>query len=300
MVKNKHKSNLLAEISTVFGMTLLLTLFGVFIYFMWTANKKSQEIKEQLSLDVLFHENVDPQVAKMLEKQLKSKTDVVKNANYVSKEDAKEIMMKQVGEDAFEILDGVNPLPTSIHLNLTANYVNSDSASAFVKRLMKGNEHVIAEIAYNEAQFLEIGKVFKNFEIIMLFLAGTLLLIAILLIYNTIRLAVFSKRFLLRTMQLVGAKSSFIRKPFLFKAIYQGFLSGLLAIIALVSLWYIFTSFNPTIIVKLSMNDDLLYSELTEFGIIASGIIITGIIISLGSTYFALNKYIWIKSEKLH
>ncbi len=79
-----------------------------------------------------------------------------------------------------------------------------------------------------------------------------------------------------------------------------GFLSGLLAIIALVSLWYIFTSFNPTIIVKLSMNDDLLYSELTEFGIIASGIIITGIIISLGSTYFALNKYIWIKSEKLH
>ena len=165
---------------------------------------------------------------------------------------------------------------------------------------MKGNEHVIAEIAYNEAQFLEIGKVFKNFEIIMLFLAGTLLLIAILLIYNTIRLAVFSKRFLLRTMQLVGAKSSFIRKPFLLKAIYQGFLSGLLSIIALVSLWYIFTSFNPTIIVKLSMNDDLLYSELTEFGIIASGIIITGIIISLGSTYFALNKYIWIKSEKLH
>ena len=300
MAKNKHKSNLLAEISTVFGMTLLLTLFGVFIYFMWTANKKSQEIKEQLSLDVLFHENVDPQVAKMLEKQLKSKTDVVKNANYVSKEDAKEIMMKQVGEDAFEILDGVNPLPTSIHLNLTANYVNPDSASAFVKRLMKGNEHVIAEIAYNEAQFLEIGKVFKNFEIIMLFLAGTLLLIAILLIYNTIRLAVFSKRFLLRTMQLVGAKSSFIRKPFLLKAIYQGFLSGLLAIIALVSLWYIFISFNPTIIVKLSMNDDLLYSELTEFGIIASGIIITGIIISLGSTYFALNKYIWIKSEKLH
>ena len=292
MVINKHKSNLLAEISTVFGMTLLLTLFGVFIYFMWTANKKSQEIKEQLSLDVLFHENVDPQVAKMLEKQLKSNTDVVKNANYVSKEDAKEIMMKQVGEDAFEILDGVNPLPTSIHLNLTSNYVNPDSASAFVKRLMKGNEHVIAEVAYNEAQFLEIGKVFKNFEIIMLFLAGTLLLIAILLIYT--------KRFLLRTMQLVGAKSSFIRKPFLLKAIYQGFLSGLLAIIALVSLWYIFTSFNPTIIVKLSMNDDLLYSELTEFGIIASGIIITGIIISLGSTYFALNKYIWIKSEKLH
>ena len=142
---------------------------------------------------------------------------MVKQATFISKENAKKIMMKEVGEDAFEILDGVNPLPTSIHVNLTADYVNPDSAEKFAKSIMKGNEHLVSEVAYNEAQFLEIGNVFKNFELIMLFLSGTLLLVATLLIYNTIRLAVFSKRFLLRTMQLVGAKSSFIRRPFLYR-----------------------------------------------------------------------------------
>ena len=216
-----HKSNSLAEISTIFGMTLLLTLFGVFVYFMVTANKKSAEIKEQLSVDILFHENIDETTVKMMEKKLKSMTGVVKSALYVSKEDAQKLMMKHVGEDAFEILDGVNPLPSSIHVNLTSGYVNPDSANNFSYLISKGNEHIISEVAYNESQFLEIGNVFKNFELIMIFIASVLLIIAILLIYNTIRLAVFSKRFMIRTMQLVGAKSYFIRRPFIYKAFYQ-------------------------------------------------------------------------------
>lgn len=300
MSRNSHKSNSLAEISTVFGMTLLLTLFGVFIYFMWSANKKSSEIKEQLSLDILFHENIDESVVKMMEKKLKAMQGVVKNATYVSKDDARLLMMKHVGKDAFEILDGVNPLPPSIHVNLSAFYVNPDSASIFASNVMKGNEHIISEVAYNQAQFLEIGSVFKNFELIMLFVATTLLVIAILLIYNTIRLAVFSKRFIIRTMQLVGAKSSFIRRPFIMKALFQGFLSGLLAILFLVSLWYTFTNINPNIITKLSANEELLKRELTDFIIIALGILFTGISVSVMSTYFALNKFIWIKSEKLY
>ena len=300
MNKIAHKRNSLAEISTVFGMTLLLTLFGVFIYFMWSANKKSEEIKEQLSLDILFHENIDESIVKMMEKKLKAMGDLVKNADYVSKEDARLLMMKHVGEDAFEILDGVNPLPSSIHVNLSAEYVNPDSASVFAASILKGNEHIISEVSYNEAQFLEIGTVFKNFELIMLFVAVTLLIISILLIYNTIRLAVFSKRFLIRTMQLVGAKSSFIRRPFILKAFFQGFFSGLLAILLLVSLWYTFTNINPNIITKLSANEALLQRELIDFSIIAGGILITGILVSVLSTYFALNKFIWIKSEKLY
>ncbi len=300
MNKLAHKRNSLAEISTIFGMTLLLTLFGVFIYFMWSANKKSEEIKEQLSLDILFHENIDESIVKMMEKKLKAMGTFVKNADYVSKEDARLLMMKHVGEDAFEILDGVNPLPSSIHVNLSADYVNPDSASVFASTIMKGNEHIISEVSYNEAQFLEIGNVFKNFELIMLFVATILLIISILLIYNTIRLAVFSKRFIIRTMQLVGAKSSFIRRPFILKAVFQGFFSGLLAILFLVSLWYIFTNINPNIITKLSTNELLLKRELLDFSIIAASIVITGILVSVLSTYFALNKFIWIKSEKLY
>jgi len=300
MSLKSYKSNSLAEISTIFGMTLLLTLMGVFIYFMWSANKKSKEIKEQLSLDILFHENVDESVVKMMEKKLKAMSEVVKNADYVSKEDARELMMKHVGNDAFEILDGVNPLPSSIHVNLSASYVNPDSAQLFASKITKGNEHIISEVSYNKAQFLEIGTVFKNFEIIMLFVAISLLIISILLIYNTIRLAVFSKRFLIRTMQLVGAKTSFIRKPFILRAFFQGFLSGLISILFLVSLWYTFTNINPNIITKLSADEQLLKREIIDFIILSCGIIFTGIFVSVISTYFALNKFIWIKSEKLY
>ena len=299
-MSKSHKSNSLAEISTIFGMTLLLTLFGVFVYFMVSANKKSSEIKEQLSIDILFHESVDESTVKMMEKKLKSMNGVVKNALYDSKEDAQKLMMKHVGEDAFEILDGVNPLPSSIHVNLTSDYVNPDSAKHFSSALLKGNQHIISEIAYNESQFLEIGNVFKNFRLIMIFIATVLLIIAILLIYNTIRLAVFSKRFMIRTMQLVGAKSYFIRRPFIFRAFYQGLISGVLAILFLISLWYSFTYINPNIIISLSSNSSALNKEILDFTIVSSGILVAGILISVISTYFALNKFIWVKSEKLY
>ena len=299
-MSKSHKSNSLAEISTIFGMTLLLTLFGVFVYFMLTANKKSAEIKEQLSMDILFHENVDESTVKMMEKKLKSMDGIVRNALYVSKEDAQKLMMKHVGEDAFEILDGVNPLPSSIHVNLTSSYVNPDSAHNFSSLIYKGNEHIISEVAYNESQFLEIGNVFKNFELIMIFIASVLLVIAILLIYNTIRLAVFSKRFMIRTMQLVGAKSYFIRRPFIFRAFYHGMISGILAILFLVSLWYSFTYINPSIITSLSSSKAELNREIFDFIKVAFGILTTGILVSVISTYFALNKFIWVKSEKLH
>jgi cell division transport system permease protein len=299
-MSKSHKSNSLAEISTIFGMTLLLTLFGVFVYFMLTANKKSAEIKEQLSMDILFHENVDESTVKMMEKKLKSMDGIVRNALYVSKEDAQKLMMKHVGEDAFEILDGINPLPSSIHVNLTSSYVNPDSAHNFSSLIYKGNEHIISEVAYNESQFLEIGNVFKNFELIMIFVASVLLVIAILLIYNTIRLAVFSKRFMIRTMQLVGAKSYFIRRPFIFRAFYHGMISGILAILFLVSLWYLFTYINPSIITSLSSSKVELNREILDFIKVAFGILTTGILVSVISTYFALNKFIWVKSEKLH
>ena len=296
----RHKSNSLAELSTVFGMTLLLSLFGVFVYFILSAHDKSSEIKEQLSIDVLFHESVDESIVRMIEKKLKSMEEIVKKADYVSKEDARKLMMKHVGKDAFEILDGVNPLPSSIHVNLTSDYVNPDSAANFAAQITKGNKHIISEVAYNEAQFLEIGTVFKNFEFIMLFIAGILLIISILLIYNTIRLAVYSKRLMIRTMQLVGAKSFFIRRPFILKAFYQGLISAILAVLFLLFIWYSFIIINPNIVSELSTDKLLLNNKILDLSIIAFGMLITGVLISVVSTYFALNKFIWVKSEKLY
>ena len=105
---------------------------------------------------------------------------------------------------------------------------------------------------------------------------------------------------MIRTMQLVGAKSYFIRRPFIYRAFYQGFISGLLAILFLVSLWYSFTYINPSIIISLSSESVELNKEVIHFVSIAAGILLVGVLVSVISTYFALNKFIWVKSEKLY
>ena len=299
MSSKKASSNNFTELSTVFGITLLLVLLGVFAYFMLSANEKAKDIKEQLSVDVLFHDGVSIAEVLQIEKALSLKS-YVKRAQFISKDSAKALMMKHVGQNAFDILDGANPIPPSIHVNLSSDYVNPDSAALFSSRLLDGNEHLISEISYSEAQFLEVGTVFKNFELILLIIAGILLFISIILINITIRLAVYSKRFVIRTMQLVGAKSSFIRRPFLLKAIFNGFVSGALAIIVLISLWKIFSNFNPNIVAQMSSSEEILQVQLFNFALIFSGVLFAGITISWFSTLFALNKYIWVKSEKLY
>ena len=296
---SKYKRNKATEVSTIFGISLLLVLLGVFAYFIIVANDKSKEIKEQLSVDIFFFEDVSVADVLQIEKDLAAKT-YVKQAHYISKDSAKSLMLRHVGSDAFDILNGLNPIPPSIHVNLSSEYVNADSAATFSQLTLKGKEHIISEISYNEAQFLEIGTVFKNFEYILLTIAGILLLISIILININIRLAVYSKRFIIRTMQLVGAKSRFIRRPFLLKSLFIGFVAGILAIITLIGLWELFSNYNPQVISKLSTNKQDYDMQIKLFGLLFCGILISGVLISFVSTFFALNKYIWIKSDKLH
>lgn len=299
MKRKSYAKNNFTELSTIFGITLLLVLLGVFSHFMLNANEKAKEIKEQLSVDILFHDGVTVSEVLQIEKKLSLKS-YVKKAQFISKDSAKSLMMKHVGTDAFDILDGANPIPSSIHVNLSSDYVNPDSAAVFAARLLKGNEHLISEVSYSEAQFLEIGSIFKNFELILILIAATLLIISVILINITIRLAVYSERFSIRTMQLVGAKSSFIRKPFLVKSLLNGFISGILAIIILILLWKVFSNFNPEVVVQMSGSEAILKDKLFNIGIVFSTILFGGISISFFSTFFALNKYIWIKSEKLY
>ena len=299
MKRKSYSKNNFTELSTIFGITLLLVLLGVFAHFMLNANEKAKEIKEQLSVDILFHDGVTVSEVLQIEKKLSLKS-YVKKAQFISKDSAKSLMMKHVGTDAFDILDGANPIPSSIHVNLSSDYVNPDSAAVFAARLLKGNEHLISEVSYSEAQFLEIGSIFKNFELILILIAATLLIISVILINITIRLAVYSERFSIRTMQLVGAKSSFIRKPFLVKSLLNGFISGILAIIILILLWKVFSNFNPEVVVQMGGSEAILKDQLFNMGIVFSTILFGGISISFFSTFFALNKYIWIKSEKLY
>lgn len=287
-----------AEISTILGMSLLIFLLGLLAYLLVITNSVANEVKEQLVVDVYFRDDAREIDVRKLEKEIVSLPYVLK-ANYVSKDSAKALLMQQQGEDVFEILDGINPLRQLIAVNLTSEYVNKDSALAFKKYLLSNNEYIIDEVFYNQSHFLEIGNSFSKLEYFLVGAAGLLLVIAILLINNTIRLAIFSKRFLIRTMQLVGAKSRFIRRPFLISALYQGVFAGILAILLLLGTGYLLADFNPQSVVNITESEESLEKEMIIMGSIFAGMLIAGMLISYISTFFALNKYLWIKADKL-
>lgn len=280
-------------------MSLLLFLLGLLAYLLVQTNTAASEIKEQLVVDVYFRDDAKEIDVRKLEKEILA-MPAVENANYVSKDSAKALLMQQQGEDVFEILDGINPLRQLIAVSLDAVYVNKDSVEVFKKAITTENEYIIDEVFYNQSHFLEIGQSFKKLELFLAIAAILLLVIAVLLINNTIRLAIFSKRFLIKTMQLVGAKSSFIRRPFLKSALAQGFISGIIAILMLLGAGYLLAEFNPQSIENITKTAEGYQTELILIGSIFGGIIISGMFISYLSTFFALNKYLWIKSDKLY
>lgn len=285
--------------STVIGISLLLFLLGIFAYVLLLLTDSADKMKEQLVVDILFREEAREVDILKMEKELAAMPYVL-TAQYVSKDSAKALMMERLGHDSFDILDGANPLRPSIAVNLTSDYVNADSAESFKTSVLKGNEHVIEEVSYDNTQFAELSTTFSWLRLMILIIAGVLLFIAMALINNTIRLAVYSKRFTIKTMQLVGAKPSFIRRPFLLNAIGQGFLSGVIAIGLLVGFGYVFAEISPGQIERISTSEVQLQKEFQIFALLFSGIVLLGIFVSWISTYLALSKYIWIKTEKLY
>ena len=285
--------------STVIGISLLLFLLGIFAYVLIISNGVAERSKQQLEVDVIFREIASEADILKMEKELSSRPYIL-NAKYISKDSAKALTMKLMGDETFDILGDDNPMPPSIAVQLSSEYVNADSAKSFKTQLMNGNEYIIEDVAYNESQLLEINNVFTNLKYWVISIGLLLLFVAMALINNTIRLAVYSKRFTIKTMQLVGAKPSFIRRPFLLNSIGQGFISGVIAVCLLILFAYFFKDFDPGAIARISASEDQLHQELIVFIWLFGGIVFLGIFISWISTFFALSKYIWIKTEKLY
>ena len=298
MAKSKNKLGRTGS-STVVGISLLLFLLGVFAYILTTLTTSADTMKEQLVVDILFRKEAREVDILKMEKELAAMPHVLA-AQYVSKDSAKALMMERLGHDSFDILDGANPLRPSIAVNLASDYVNADSAMSFQEKVHSGNQHVIEDVSYDSTQFLELTKTFSWLRFIILTIEGILLFMAMALINNTIRLSVYSKRFTIKTMHLGGAKPSFIRRPFLFNALGQGLLSGIIAVGLLVVFGYFFGQISPGQIERITTSEVQLQKEFQIFATLFGGIILLGIFVSWVSTYFALSKYIWIKTEKLY
>lgn len=274
-------------LTLVISVSLVLFLLGILGLVLINAKELSDYFRESLSFSVMLDDNAKEADIRMLQKDLDAKP-YVKSTKYVSKEDAAAKMKADLGEDFISFL-GDNPLPPSIDVYLYAGYTSPDSVARIEKYVRE--YPFVKEVYYEESLLNLINENVRKISLFLLVLSSFLFLIAVTIINNTIRLSIYSKRFLIRTMQLVGATRSFIRKPFLVRSIYHGLLASLVALSLLMGLLYLM---EKEFLLLFPFESTKLLIILGFF------IIVTGILINYISTYLSVNRYLGISEDKLY
>jgi len=274
-------------LTLVISVSLVLFLLGILGLVIINAKGLSDYLRESLSFSVIMDDNAREADIRMLQKDLDARP-YVKSTEYVSKDEAAAKMKEDLGEDFISFL-GDNPLPPSIDVYLYAGYTSPDSVTKVEKYVME--YPFVKEVYYPESLLFLINENVRKISLFLLIISSFLFLIAVTIINNTIRLAIYSKRFLIRTMQLVGATRSFIRRPFLVRSIYHGVLAALTAMLLLMGLLYL-----------VEKEFLLIFSfDSTNLLILLGGFLITvGILINLVSTYMSVNRYLVISEDKLY
>jgi cell division transport system permease protein len=276
-----------AYATTVVSITLVLFMLGLLGLIILYASKISAHVKENIGFTIIMKPEVNEARIIQLQKQLEV-SNFVKNSEYITKEQAANQMKEYLGEDFISFL-GVNPLLPSIEVKLIASYANNDSLQVLSNRIMK--YPTVKEVIYQKSLVQELNNNIATISAILFGFSMLLLIIAFALISNTIRLAVYSRRFLIRSMLLVGATSRFIRKPFITNGIAQGAVASLFAIILLTGLMIMVRNQLPDLI----MLDDYLAFILLALAIIGAGILLAWI-----STLLAVRRYIRMHVDELY
>lgn len=266
---------------------MLLLLLGFVGLLLLNTNRLSDWVKENIHFKVIMNNDVPETEIFRVQDALDAK-NYVRETKYITKEQAAKDLQEDLGEDFIETL-GYNPLSPTIHVKFIAFYANPDSIKTIERDLREFPE--IKEVYYQKNLIQAINENVRKISLFILFFSAFLLLIALALINNTIRLAVYSKRFIIRKMQLVGATSAYIRKPFLVKSVLQGILGALIAIFLLTGLIYYVQDYMEGI-VRLD--------DVKILGLLFGIVILLGIIMNWISTFFAVNKYLRIKTDKLY
>lgn len=271
----------------VVSVSLVLFLLGLLGLVLINARELSDYFRESLSFSVMLDEDAREADIIMLQKDLDAK-HYVKSTEYISKEEAAEKMQEELGEDFISFL-GDNPLPPSIDVYLVSRYTSPDSVEKIEKYILE--YPFVREVYYQESLLYLINENIRKISLFLLVISSFLFLISLTIINNTIRLSIYSKRFLIRTMQLVGATRAFIRKPFLLQSVLHGFISALVAMVLMLGLLYLIEREYFMIVSFESINLLLL---------LGVSIIFLGILINVISTFFSVNKYLRISDDKLY
>lgn len=276
-----------AKITSIVSVTLVLLLMGLTILTFFVGNGITSFVKENMSFNVMLAEDVTDSEVSALRKRLDSKP-FVKSSLFISKEEAKEQLIEDLGEDPEELL-GYNPATDVIEIYLHSGYANADSLT-YVSEQIKAETNV-DDLLYRQEALDLINNNLAKISTILIALSAVLLFISFTLIRNTIRLSIYSKRFLINTMRLVGATNAFIRKPFIIRNIVDGVFSALIANGLIMALLYYLAQQYADLRAILQTND-LVY--------VFASVIILGVAISYLSTVLAVNHYLRMKTNHLY
>ncbi len=276
--------------TVVISLALVLFMLGLAGWAMLNFRNLTNTLKEEFGFQVIINEKATEANIQTLRKELDASL-FVKEAEYIAKEVAAEEMKKELGEDFVEFL-GDNPLEPSINVKLNSTYVNNDSLEWIKSEIqsMAGGK-TVKEINYHKLLFEEMDKNSRDIGLILLVLSALLSFVAIGLINNTIRLSIYSKRYLLRTMYLVGATRAFIRRPFIIKAVRQGVVAGIFACLLIGGFIIVLVKIFPVLLFNQNQNQLLA---------LMFSIILLGVLISSLSAGLAIKRYLNLKSEDLH
>lgn len=274
-------------VTTIVSVSLVLFTLGLIVLLLLHAQKLSDYVKENIGFSVIMNKNVKEADILKLQKELDAQ-EYVKSTEFISEEKAAELFEKEFGEDFIGLI-GYNPLHSSIMVHLKADFANPEKFTEIEKDILKNKN--VREVYYQKNLVHLVNENVRKISLIILGFVIIFLIIAIALINNTIRLSVHSKRFLIRSMQLVGATESFIRRPFVITGIFHGFISSVIAIGGLWVVIYLSRKQIPDII-NLQSTD--LFVMLFLF-VIITGILITGL-----STFMAVRKFLRTPVDTLY
>ena len=288
--KNRYKSKSLFDmqfITSSISTTLVLLLLGLVVFFVLTAHNMSVYVRENISFSVLISDDMKEADILKLQKKL-NQEPFVKQSEYISTKQALKEQTEAMGTDPEEFL-GYNPFTASLEIKLHSDYANSDSI-AKIKKMIKKNSN-IQDVLYRKELIDAVNENIRNISLVLLALAVVLTFISFALINNTIRLAIYSKRFLIHTMKLVGASWSFIRGPFLRKNVWSGVLAGMLADAILMGTAYWAVTYEQELIQVITPEVML---------IVCGSVLVFGIVITWLCAYISMNKYLRMKANTLY
>ena len=285
--KHQKRRLISSYFSVVLSIALVLFLMGILGLLVINAKSISNNFKEQVILTIYLEDTSKEVEIKQLEKSL-AFSDYVKQTKFISKESAADFMKQEYGEDFLDDI-GYNPLKNSIEVNLKADYVTARRLDSITKSTMKKN--FVEDIKYDKDLVSLMNSNVKRLSLWILIISGIFTVIAALLINSSIRLAVNSKRFSIKTMQMVGATKKFIRRPFIWRSIRLGVIGSLLALAGMaLILYYVDQSFPEF---------ELIQNQLSISALFIS-IFLVGILITWWSTFFATQRFLNLKTDQLY